>query len=113
MKKLLAILVLGLLGCNVEDSKITYLICGLIDSKDNTFKKVYKFDGKDIFFAVNDEATVFMKFPKKDAKITEDQFILNEALQVTTINRNTKHIIRDSDHYPKQIGKCNIEEKKF
>ena len=54
-----------------------------------------------------------MKFPKKDAKITEDQFILNEGLQKTTINRNTKHIIRDSDYYPKQIGKCNIEEKKF
>ena len=103
MKKLLGILVLGLLlnGCGEPAEEIMYLKCDLISSDRPELSRkfrIYKFDGERFYFSIDDTYQQYLPFDKKLVKILEDQIIINDAIEVTTVlNRHTLIMTRKGE----------------
>ena len=100
MKKLLGIIILGLLlSSNVGFAEEIYLKCDLISSDRpelSTKFRIYKFDGERFYF--NLDYNYFIPFNKKDVKILEDQIIIKDALEVITVlNRHTLIMTRKGE----------------
>ena len=102
MKKLLAIIVLGLLWCNVGFAEeIMYLKCELISSNRPelaTKIRIYKFDGERLYFSIDKTYQQYLPFDKKSVKILEDKIIWKGGLEVIhVLNRYTMIMTRKGE----------------
>ena len=102
MKKLLGILVLGLLWCNVGFAEeMIYLKCELIHSDRPELSRkfrIYKFDGERFYFSIDDTYQQYLPFDKRRVKILEDQITIEDAFEVITVlNRHTGIMTRKGE----------------